>query len=666
MFFRLLLIFICISTVALCDERQPASEVTKDENQQLFKILPFKNQHSFEDAQRGKVASLPDTVIKSQDGRVIWNPEKYAFIKLEAEAPDSVNPSLWRQSQLVNISGLFKVVDRIYQVRNYDLSNMTIIEGDTGIIVVDPLISKETAKAALDLYYQHRPKKPVIAVIHSHSHVDHYGGVKGVVEEEEVHNQKVKIVAPAGFLQAAVSENVMAGNAMSRRASYMYGNLLPADPKGQVGSGLGTTTSAGTITLIPPTDLVEKTGQEMVIDGLTFQFLIAPDSEAPAEMHWYIKELKALTTAENSCHTLHNTYSLRGAKIRNPLLWSKYLNETLVKWGADTEVLYGMHHWPVWGKERVREHLSKQRDLYRYINDETLRLANKGYKMVEIAEMIQLPKKLATYWSDRGYYGTMNHNVKATYVLYLGWFDGNPATLHVHPPTVSSHKYVDYMGGADSTLDKAKKAYDEGDYRWVAEVVNHVVFSEPNNKRARELQAKALEQMGYQAESGPWRNFYLTGAKELREGVKKLPTVMTASPDTVRAMDLGLFFDYLAMRLRGPKAVDQKMALNFTFKDTGDQVFLELENGVLNHTLNYQVEKPDATITLNRSTLNAIVLGQKTFEDAMKDQSIQIQGNHQMLPTLVGLLDHFEFWFPIVTPHEGKDESTQLNREKSS
>lgn len=632
------------------EQPKEATAATKAANNKLLKELPFKDKRSFEDAQKGLIAPLPKKVIKSQDDSVIWDPNKYGFITVDASAPDTTNPSLWRQSQLTNISGLFKVVDQIYQVRNQDLSNMTIIEGEKGLTICDPLVSIETAKAALDLYYAHRPKKPVVAVIYSHSHVDHYGGVRGVVDEADVKAGKVKIYAPEGIVEKAVAENVMAGTAMSRRASYMYGNLLPPSATGQIGAGLGTTTSTGTVTLIPPTNVITKTGQQETIDGLTYTFLWAPGTEAPTEMHWFIDELKALSTAENGCHTLHNTYSLRGAKIRDPLAWSKYLNETLRIWGDKAEVLYGMHHWPVWGNEHVVDHLKKQRDLYRYINDQTLRLANHGYTMTEIAEEVQLPESLAHYWSNRGYYGSLNHNVKATYVLYLGWFDGNPATLHPLPPRQSSVKYVEFMGGAKAVLEKARESYDKGEYRWVAEVVNHVVFAEPDNQEARELQADALEQLGYQAESGPWRNFYLSGAKELREGVKKLPTPHSASPDTIRAMDLDLFFDYLAMRLNGPKAADKQIALNLTFTDTKEKYFLEMGNGVLNHTADKQQDDADATIMLSRETLNGIILGENTLAKAITAGDVKIDGDPRKLEELVGLLDTFEFWFNIVTP----------------
>jgi len=647
----LALITTTITGVGAATEPKDASEVTKKANAAVLKELPFANKQDFEDAKRGFIAPLPDGgVIKNAKGQPVWDITKFTFIKQGTPAPDTVNPSLWRQSQLVIQGGLYKVVDGLYQVRTADLSNLTIIEGKDGIIVVDPLISTETAKAALDLYYQHRPKKPVVAVIHSHSHLDHYGGVRGVVSEEDVKAGKVKIYAPEGFLEAAVAENVLAGNAMSRRASYMYGNLLPPSPKGQVGAGLGVTTSTGTITLIPPTHIITKTGQRENIAGLDFEFLLAPDTEAPSEMHWYIDQLKAVTAAENCCHTMHNVYSLRGARIRDPLAWSKYLDETIAMWGDKTEVMYGMHHWPVWGNARVLDMLKKGRDGYRYINDQTLRLANHGYTMVEIAEMIEFPKELAHHWALRGYYGTMNHNVKGTYVKYFGWFDGNPATLHVLPPVEASKKYVEFMGGADTALKKAREAFDKGEYRWVAQVVNHVVFADPTNKAARELQADVLEQLGYQAESGPWRNFYLTGSKELREGVKKLPAVHTASPDSVRSMSLDLFFDYLGVRLNGPKAAGKKVTLNLEFPDTKEKYVLALRNGALSHTSNKQVKDADATITMSREALNQIILGQTSLDKEISSGNVQVQGNKEALGELVSLLDQFEFWFNIVTP----------------
>ena len=642
---------ISMSTQAWAAEApKPATDATKAANDALLQELPFNDKTSFELAHKGFIAPLPTEPIKGEKGNMIWDPAKYNFIKEGEAAPATTSPSLWRQSQLINISGLFEVTDGIYQVRNYDLSNMTIVEGKSGITIFDPLISSETAKAALDLYYAHRPKKPVVAVIYTHSHVDHYGGVRGVVDEKDVKAGKVKIYAPLGFLEHAVAENVMAGTAMSRRASYMYGNLLPPSETGQLGAGLGTTTSAGTVTLIPPTDIISKTGEKRVIDGLTYEFLYAPGSEAPAEMMYYIKEKKALNTAEDSTHTLHNTYSLRGAKIREPLPWSKYLNEALKMWGDDVQVMYAMHHWPIWGNKEVRDQLSSQRDMYRYINDETLRLANKGLTMTEIAEQVKLPKGIADRFSSRGYYGSLNHNVKATYVLYLGWFIGNPATLWELPPEEEAKRYVDMMGGADAVLKKAKEYYDKGDFRWVAEVVNHVVFADPNNQAAKNLQADALEQLGYQAESGPWRNFYLTGAQELRNGVQKLPTPDTASPDTVKAMDLDLFFDYLAMRLKGPEVADKHITLNFDFTDLKQKYTLEMVNGVLNHTEGAQAKDADATITLTRDTLNKLMLKQTTLKDAEGSGELKVQGDQGKLDELMSYMDNFDFWFNIVTP----------------
>lgn len=630
------------------DPRKDAADATKQANSALLKQLPFNDTSDFDAAKKGFIAPLPSEVIKGSAGNTIWNPQQYGFIKDET-APDTVNPSLWRQSRLINISGLFEVVDGIYQVRNQDLSNMTIIEGREGITIVDPLISQETAKVALDLYYANRPRKPVKAVIYTHSHVDHYGGVRGVTTEDDVNSGRVKIYAPEGFLEAAVAENVMAGTAMSRRASYMYGNLLKPDAKGQVGAGLGTTTSAGTVTLIPPTNIVKETGQKETIDGLTYEFLMAPGSEAPAEMMWFIEEKKAMEAAEDATHTLHNTYSLRGAKIREPLPWSKYLNQALVMWGDKIEVIFAQHHWPTWGNDKSTALLRSQRDLYRFINDETLRMVNQGMTMREIADAFKMPDSLANVWANRGYYGSVYHDVAATYVLYLGWFDGNPATLHELPPVEASKKYVEFMGGANGVLTKAKAAYDKGEYRWVAQVVHHVVFADPNNKEAKNLEADALEQLGYQAESGPWRNFYLTGAQELRNGVAKLPTPNTASPDTVRAMSVEMFFDYLGVRLNSGKAGNARAKLNFDFGKDGNY-FVELENGVLNHTANKKADNADATITLSRDTLNGIILQQTKLDDAISAGNVKINGDQTKLRNVVSYLDNFEFWFNIVTP----------------
>lgn len=640
-----------ISLPVLAQEgAKDATAQTKSANDALYGQLPFTDKTDFMNAHKGFIAPLPSELIKGKQGNVVWDPQQYAFIKEGEKAPDTVNPSLWRQSQLINIGGLFQVTDGVYQIRNLDLSNMTIMEGKEGITVIDPLVSAETAKVGMDLYYKNRGKRPVVAVIYTHSHVDHYGGVRGVIDDADVKSGKVKVYAPAGFMKEAVSENIMAGNAMSRRASYMYGNLLKPDAKGQVGAGLGTTTSAGTVTLIEPTNYITHTGQKEVIDGLTYDFMMAPGSEAPSEMLWYVEEKGMIEAAEDVTHTLHNTYSLRGAKIRDPLAWSKYINDVIGRWGGKANIIIAQHHWPTWGNENVVKLMKSQRDMYRYINDQTLRMANQGLTRDEIAANFKLPSGLEKSWASRGYYGSVSHDVKATYVFYLGWFNGNPATLNELPPVDAAKKYVDYMGGADAIMQKAKTDYAQGNYRWVAQVTNNIVFADPSNKEARNLEADALEQMGYQAESGPWRNFYLTGAQELRNGVVKGATPNTASPDTVKAMSPEMFFDYLAVHINGEKAANAQAVFNVDLGADGGKYKLELENGVFNHSADTQASNADASITLNRATLNKIILKEESLKQAEEKGDVQISGNHAKLDEFLGYLDSFDFWFNMVTP----------------
>ncbi|WP_444932900.1 alkyl/aryl-sulfatase [Microbulbifer sp. JTAC008] len=649
--FSLFLVFLaCSLTIVsvMAQEPNPASVVTMKSNQAVLKELPFANRKDFEDVKRGFIAPLPNNgVIKNSKGDTVWNLEQFQFAR-DKEAPDSANPSLWRQLQLISEGGLYEVIPRIYQVRSADLSNITFIEGDTGVIVMDPLISAETAEAALNLYRQHRGNKPVVAVIYTHSHVDHYGGVRGVIDEEDVKSGKVKVIAPQDFLIEAVSENVFAGNHMARRASFMYGNLIPKDPKGTLGSGLGLETSTGTITLIEPTDSIVETGQTLELDGLIFEFLLAPGSEAPAEMHFYIPQLKAVTAAENATHTLHNLYTLRGAKVRNARDWSRYLNETVQRWGGKAEVLFAPHHWPTWGPENVVNHLKKQRDLYKYLNDQTLRLANHGYNMVQTAELMELPPELSQYWANRGYYGSVNHDTRAVWNYYLGFFDGNPARLYPMPPTAAGIKYVEYMGGAANIIKQAKKDYEAGEYRWVAEVLDKLVSAEPNNRAARDLLADALEQLGYQQENGTWRNFFLSGARELRDGIQRYPVPLTASPDTIRSMPAGLIFDYLGIRLNGPKATGKKLSININMPDVKEKYALVLENAVLNY--GPPVENPGSSVQINRSDLNDIILGSASIQEKMEDGKIKIEGDAGELKILLSLMDRFDFWWNLVTP----------------
>lgn len=632
-------------------ERKQASGFTLAANQEVFESLPFEDERDFEEASRGFIAPLPEGHVLKPNGDFVFDPSRLDFAKGREQAPDTVNPSLWRQVRLIAEGGLFKVCERIYQVRGFDISNLTVIEGDSGVIVVDPLISAETARAALNLYFEHRPKKPVVAVIHSHSHVDHYGGVRGVVDEADVASGKVRIIAPEGFLEAAVSENVMAGTAMTRRAMYQFGALLAPDDQGTVGTGLGSGVSLGTVTLIQPTDEITEDGQRMVIDGLTFEFMPTPDTEAPAEMHWYIEELKALTAAENCVHTMHNTYPIRGAQVRDPQAWSMYLNETIERWGNQAEVMYGMHHWPSWGPDRIVEMLSKGRDAYRYINDQTLRLANHGQTPIEIAEEVRLPDSLARHWAVRDYYGTISHNVKATYTRYLGWYDGNPANLHPLPPVEVAKKYLVFMGGAESVLDRARNCFESGEYRWVAEVMKHVVFADPSNQAARELAADAMEQLGYQAESSTWRNAYLTGAQELRFGSPVMPQIIdTASAETIHALTLEMIFNYLAIRINGPEAAGREVTVNLVFPDTNQTAWLRLENGALSHSVERNSPDPDATVTLDRRTLDRIVTGQLELEAAIGSGEVTAEPDALPLVEIVGLLDTFSPWFAVIEP----------------
>jgi alkyl sulfatase BDS1-like metallo-beta-lactamase superfamily hydrolase len=631
-------------------DRKGATDFTREAHVHSVRCLDFEDETSFEEASRGFIAPNPEGQVLAEDGQFVFDPARISsFASGQPEPPETVNPSLWRNARLTADGGLFEVCDRIYQVRNMDISNITFIEGDTGVIVVDPLISAEVARAALNLYFEHRGEKPVVAVIHSHSHVDHFGGVRGVVTQEEVDSGKVPIIAPEGFLEAAVSENVAAGNVMTRRAMYQFGILLPPDPQGTVGCGLGIGTSLGTITLIPPTDSVTRTGETREIDGLTFEFMLTPDTEAPAEMHWYIPELRALTAAENCTHTMHNTYPIRGAQVRDPLAWSMYLNDTIDRWAEDADVLYAMHHWPVWGGERVREMLEKARDAYRFIHDETLRLANHGLTPREIAEEVEFPDSLAKHWSVRSYYGTISHNVKATYTRYLGWYDGNPANLEPLVPVESAARYVEFMGGAESVLEKARESFERGEYRWVAEVVGHVVFNDPANQEARELQADAFEQLGYQSESTTWRNAYLMGAQELRHGTPSYPIGSTASVDAVKAMTLPMIFNFFAIKIHGVTAADLELDLNLDITDTGERAVLRLSNGTLSHSLvDWDEDAPVLAIT--RDLLNRLVGNEVTLEEAVEAGELESGPGLDVFRQVGEHLDEFDLWFPIIEP----------------
>lgn len=623
-----------------------ATPATAAANRAVLSTLDFADRRSFDDARRGFVATIDPPVIRAENGRVVWDLTRYDF--LGGDCPDTVNPSLWRQAQLTVRHGLFRVTDRIYQIRGFDIANMTIVEGDTGYLVIDPLLTPETAAAGMRLVREHLGDKPIRAIVYTHSHTDHFGGVKGVVSGDEVARGAVRIVAPSGFMEHTVSENVQAGNAMKRRAQYMYGSLLPADDRGVVSVGLGAALANGAPTLLAPTDLVAETGTEMVLDGVRIVFQYTPDSEAPAEMNFFLPDLRALCMAENVSHNMHNLYTLRGAQVRDAAAWSNYIRDALDLFGDRADVLFISHHWPVWGREAIREFMEKQRDLYRFIHDETLRWAARGLNAAEIAERLELPPALATYWSNRGYYGTLEHNVKAVYQKYLGWFDANPANLHPHPPAAAAARYVEFMGGADEVLRKARASFDAGDYRWVAEVVGRVVFTDPRNEDARALQADAFEQLGYQAEAASWRNFYLTGAQELRSGVAYAGGG-GARGDMLTAMTTEMLLDHLAVRLDGAAAAecDAHVALDV---DGDGRIFVLVRHGVLVHSRRPQRGDVDATVALSRPVLARLVLGALTAADAEAAGHVTISGDAAAWRVPFDLRGRFDPAFPIVTP----------------
>ncbi|EKO3908445.1 MBL fold metallo-hydrolase [Vibrio fluvialis] len=645
-----LVIAAMVSSGASAADPKPATQATIDANNAVKQSLPFSDKKDFENAQKGLIAKQDVVTIKNDKGDVVWDLEQYKqYITLNNPAPDSVNPSLWRNAQLNMINGLFEVTDGIYQVRGYDLSNITFIKGNTGWIVFDPLISQETAKATLDFVNEKLGKRPVVAVVYSHSHIDHFGGVRGIVDEKDVKAGKVKIIASHGFTEHAVSENVIAGNAMGRRAIFMYGALLPRNEFGGVNGGLGQTTSTGIATLIEPTDIIEKTGDEMTVDGVKMVFQYTPGTEAPTEMNTWFPDKKALWMAENSTNTMHNILTLRGAQVRDALKWSGYLQETIEMWGGDVKVKFQSHHWPMWGNADIVEYFKKQRDIYKYTHDQTVRLMNQGYTGEEISEIIKLPKTLENNWSTRGYYGTLRHNSRAVYQRYMGWYDGNPSDLNNLPPTNAAVKYVEYMGGESAAIQKAQADFDKGNYRWVAEVLKHVVFANPQSKKGKELLADAYEQLGYQSESGPWRSVYLQGAYELRNGTPSAGGVQTASPDIIKNMPPEMLFDYLAVRILPEKAEGKKFAINLNFTDLDEKYTLYLEDSVLIHTKK-QSDKPNVTLTLTKSVLDDVQLGNVTLEKAIANGDIQLKGDKEVFKDFVGMLDRFNFWFNIVTP----------------
>lgn len=628
---------------------QPASSQTISSNKAVLSQLPFTDRADYESVSRGLIAAF-NGQIKRADGKVVWDTTAYQFLDKD-QVPDSVNPSLWRLGQLNSHAGLFQVSERIYQLRGMDVSNMTVIEGDQGLIIIDPLTVSETARTALDLYYQHRPKKPVVAVIYSHTHADHFGGVKGIVDDADVQSGKVKIYAPSGFMEHVVSENIFAGTAMSRRALYQFGSLLPRGEKGQVDAGMGKSTPVGgTITLIAPIVSIKDPYETHRIDGVDVEFQLTPGTEAPSEMNMYLPQLRALCMSENTTQMMHNILTPRGALVRDAKAWAQYIDASLERYGDKTDVMFVSHNWPTWTGERVRTLLADQRDMYAFLNDRTLHLLNQGLTPAEIAaDMQKLPGDLENKWYTRGYYGSLSHNSRAVYQRYLGYYDGNPANLNPLPPEQAAEHFVKALGGLTPAMEKMKEALANGEYRWAVQLGNNLVFFAPDNQEARELQARAMEQLGYQSENALWRNMYLTGAMELRQGVPQYQGG-TASPDMIQAMSPSMFFDYLAVRLDSQRAQGHDMTLNWVFSDLDQPFALTLRNGVLTHRSGTQNAKAAVTVTMDKATLDKISLRQLDFPTAIKQGDIQIQGDSKKLGELLGMLDTFSPWFNIVTP----------------
>jgi len=655
--YRYSLLLICLVLVIFSCSESSVKSIDIQPNRSALELrskilndLPFEDKSDFERAEEGFISTLSDPKIYNDDGTIGMDLSWFNF--LDQEAPSTVNPSLWRQSQLNRKHGLFKVTEGIYQVRGFDLANMTVVATDEGWIVIDPLTTVGVAKAAMKLVDDQLGKKPVKAIIITHSHIDHFGGMKGIANEAEISEKGIEIIAPEGFFEHSISENVIGGNGMKRRATYMFGHLLPTDSLGMIGNGLGQKVSSGKVSILKPTITITETGQTINIDGLDIIFQNTPEAEAPAECMFYFPKYKAFCQAEEINHTLHNLYTLRGAQVRNGLKWSKYIDQTIQLFGDEVEVSFGSHHWPTWGREEILELWEKQRDLYKFVHDETLHRANQGYTMLEIAEMVKLPNSLSSVFANRGYYGTLSHNVKAQYQLYYGWFDANPANLHALPPEAESKKYIEYMGGSQNVLELVQSDIDKGNLRWAATMLNHIVFAEPKNQTARNKLAEVYTNLGIVSESGPWRNFYLTGAQELREGItQKHFKGLTSTDDILVNLTLENFYDYMAVRLDRSKINGKEYVFNMVFPDIDQTISLYLKNDVLHNRPGVFAENANATITMNKSVFNDIITKKTTGLRKVLSGDIKIEGKRSDYTDFQKLMETpFEEMFNIIEP----------------
>jgi alkyl sulfatase BDS1-like metallo-beta-lactamase superfamily hydrolase len=624
------------------------SKFTLDALKQARQGLPFDDVRDFDEQKKGLIAPMPDLKIMADGGHVAWDMERFQFLD-KSDDFDSIHPSLLRQSKLNNNYGLYEVIPGIYQVRGVDLSDITFIRGKKGWIVFDPLVSAETVRASWDLFQKHVGKGlPVTAVIFSHTHGDHWGGVRGLISDEDVRAGKVEVIAPVDFMEFTVSENVYAGNAMNRRLFYQYGLLLPASPHGYVGQGLGQGVSAGSTGLIAPTRLVEKPIEEFEVDGVRMIFQNTPNTEAPREMNTYIPDMKALWMAENVTATLHNIYTLRGAPVRDPLNWSKYINEALYRFGQEAEVMFASHHWPRWGNARVQEVLRAQRDLYANMNNQVLHFANQGVTINQIHNVYEVPKSLQSKWYCRGYHGSPQHNSRGVIQRYLGFWDCNPTTLIPLSPADSAPLYVEMMGGAGKIMARGRELHDEGKYLLASEIMNKLVQAQPDNAEAKDLLADVFEQIGYQQENPGLRNSFLAAAYELRSGIPQGEFASTASPDVIRAMSTELFLNFLGIRMDSRKAEDLKFTINLVTPDNGEKFIVELENATLTNIKGFQAEKPDLTLTINRSDLEKTMTGAKSLEAQISDGTAKVEGDASILKKLGATMVNFDPRFEIM------------------
>lgn len=641
-------IFVAGCSQAPTPQNDAASLHTQEQQQRVLDALPFQDRQDDTDVKRGLIAPATGTVITRGD-RELWRVDDFDFV--EGKAPTTVNPSLWRQAVLNQQHGLYQVTGPIYQVRGFDLANMTLIVGETGFIIVDPLTSVESAAAALAFARQHLGDKPVSAVIFTHAHIDHFGGVLGVVTEAQLASGNIPVIAPAGFLEEATSENIIAGVAMGRRAGYQYGSALPRSTTGYVGSGLGKGPVMGTFSLAEPSITVQQTGEVHIVDGVEFIFQLTPDTESPSEFTFYLPALKAFCGAELLSRNMHNLYTLRGAKVRDARRWSSYIDEARQLF-SDAEVYFASHHWPMWGQANIQTFLTKQRDLYAFIHDQTVRLINKGYNADEIAEQLTLPDSLALYWPNRGYHGALKHNVRAVYQFYMGWYDGNPAHLDPLPEAVSAHRYLSAMGGVEKVMLLAQQVYDEGEYRWAAELLNKVVFAIPDNIEAKQLLAKVYDQLGYQAEAGSWRNSYLSAAMELRQGTPEKGMDLRSFKQVLLRTGVDKFFSSMSVRLSPSDAITNDVSIVVDFTDLQQRFWLRTEHAVLQVTpLKPEVDvQADATLRITRALFVGLIIGETGMRELATSDDIAIDGSIIALGRFLAMFEKPDGRFPIVTP----------------